>query len=185
MCGERTYVFVAYSKSGPGKKSFCVHPPHTSNSLVPEPPEISTTLLAIIYSACIKKKKSDIQNCKEGRLIPALWFKDHFSDQREDNGHDSFLAMIPFFQAEELPTLVCVLHKCFICLISKCLLRIILRPHSSNKKWSLSKHQATLRPPPLPALPPGALLSHRGLCWGQVYGDALSALEGRGWQGLS
>lgn len=29
-------------------------------------------------------------------------------------------------------------------------------------------------------LPPGALLSHRGLCPGQVRGDALSSLEG-GW----
>lgn len=173
-----------YSKSGPGKKSFCAHPPRTSISLVPEPPETGTTraplpLLAIIYSACIKKKKSDIKKCKEGRLIPALWFKD-ISLIRE-----KIMAMIPFFQSEELPSLVCVLHKCFICLISKCLFRIILRPQSSNKKWRLPKHQATLRPPPLPALPPGALLSHRGFCRGQVYGDALSGLEGRGWQGLS
>lgn len=28
-------------------------------------------------------------------------------------------------------------------------------------------------------LPPGTLLSHRGLCAGQVCGDALSSLEGR------
>ena len=40
--------------------------------------------------------------------------------------------------------------------------------------------QQTLEPHLCPLrLPPGTLLSHRGLCPGQVCGDALGGLEGR------